>query len=62
MVSGLNASNTITKKMGTDFEMGTDGHRFVCFNSKLVDFEGTLAGYLYNYSFVRNVQMVASAC
>ena len=32
------------------------------FKSELVDFEGTFGGYLYNYSFVRHVQMVASAC
>ena len=33
-----------------------------CQKSELVDFEGTFGGYLYNYSFVRHVQMVASAC
>ena len=32
------------------------------FKSELVDFEGTFGGYLYNYSFVRHVQIVASAC
>ena len=32
------------------------------FKSELVDFEGTFGGYLYNYSFVRHVQMVASVC
>ena len=43
--------------------MGTDGHRFCyVFNSELLDFEGTFGGYLHNYSFVRHVQMVASAC
>ena len=32
------------------------------FKSEVVDFEGTFGGYLYNYSFVQHVQMVASAC
>ena len=31
------------------------------FKSELVDFEGNFGGYLYNYSFVRYVQIVASA-
>ena len=37
---------------------------FYVFNSELlvVDFEGTFGGYLYNFLFVRRVQMVASAC
>ena len=38
--------------MRTDFEMGTDGHRFYVFNSELVDFEGSLGRYLYNCLFV----------
>ena len=33
---------TVAKKMGTYFEMGMDGHRFVCFQI------GTFGGYLYN--------------
>ena len=32
------------------------------FKSEIVDFEGTFGGYLYNYLFVRHVEMVASAC
>ena len=43
--------------------MGTTAIVLYVFKSELVDFEGTFGGYLYNYSsFVRHVQMVASAC